>query len=93
MATRSDYRNLAGQCKEENCSEGGEPYEFGLAIDEKFCDGTAQQHRLSKTAKQWEIGELELRIRWATAQTAGICFGFTERKEGACTVSSGEPRN
>ncbi len=27
MATRLDYRNLAGHCKKENCSEGGKSYE------------------------------------------------------------------
>jgi hypothetical protein len=50
MATRFDYRNVAGGCKKENRFEGRKPYEFGLAIDGRFGKGTA--------AKQWEIGEL-----------------------------------
>ena len=41
MATRFDYRNVAGQCKKENRFEGGKPYEFGLAIDERFGKGAA----------------------------------------------------
>ena len=49
MATRFDYRNVAGQCKKENRFEGGEPYEFGIAIDERFGKGTAA--KLSKTTK------------------------------------------
>jgi hypothetical protein len=36
MATRFDYRNLAGHCKEENCSEGGKSYEGGIATDTNF---------------------------------------------------------
>ena len=43
MATRFDYRNLAGQCKEENCSEGGKSYEGGIATDTNFGKRTAQQ--------------------------------------------------
>jgi hypothetical protein len=36
------------------------PYEFGLAIDERFGKGTAAKlFKLSKTTKQWEVGELE----------------------------------
>jgi hypothetical protein len=54
MATRSDYRNLAGQCNEENRFQGGKSYEFGIAIDTNFGKGTAQQ-----PSKQWESGELE----------------------------------
>ena len=63
MATRFDYRNVAGQCKKENRFEGGKPYEFGLEIDKRFGKGTAEKlFKLSKTIKQWEIGELELVI-------------------------------
>ena len=59
MATRFDYRNVAGQCKKENRFEGGEPYEFGIAIGERFGNGAAAKlFKLSKTTKQWEIGEL-----------------------------------
>jgi hypothetical protein len=36
MATRFDSWNLAGQCKEENCSEGGKSYEGGIATDTNF---------------------------------------------------------
>ena len=50
MATRFDYRNLAGQCKKENCFKGGKPYEFGIAIDTNLGKGMAQQlFNLSKT--------------------------------------------
>ena len=60
MATRLDYRILAGQCKKENRSEGGKPYEFGIPIDTNLGKGMAQQlFNLSKTTKQWEIGKLE----------------------------------
>jgi Bacteriophage Lambda NinG protein len=60
MAPRFDYRNVAGQRKKENRFEGGKPYEFGLAIDERFGKGTATRlFKLSKTTKQWEIGELD----------------------------------
>ena len=60
MATRFDCRDLAGQCKKENRFEGGKPYEFGLAIDDKFGKGTAAKlFTLSKTTEQWEIRELE----------------------------------
>jgi hypothetical protein len=60
VATRFDYRSLAGQCKTENRFEGGKPSEFGIAIDTNFGKGTAQQlFNLSKTTKQWESGELE----------------------------------
>lgn len=60
MATRFDYRNVAGQCKKENRFEGGKPYEFGLAIDKIFGKGRTQRlFKLSETSKQWEIGELE----------------------------------
>lgn len=53
MATRFDYRNVASQCKKENHFEGGKPYEFGLAIDERFGKGTAAKlFKLSKTTKQ-----------------------------------------
>jgi hypothetical protein len=53
MASRFDYRSVAGQCKKENCFEGGEPYAFGLAIDERCGKGTAAKlYKLSKTAKQ-----------------------------------------
>ena len=58
MATRFDCRNLAGQCKEENCSEGGKSYEGGIA---NF--GKGQRSNFSnfqQTTKQWGIGELEL---------------------------------
>ena len=61
MATRFDYRNLAGHCKEENCSEGGKSYEGGIATDTNF--GKGQRSNFSnfqQTTKQWEIGELEL---------------------------------
>jgi hypothetical protein len=39
MATRFDSRNVAGQRKKENRSEGGKPYKFSLAIGK----GTQQQ--------------------------------------------------
>jgi hypothetical protein len=46
--------------QEKNRFEGGKPYEFALAIDERFGKGTAAKlFKLSKTIKQWEIGELE----------------------------------
>jgi len=63
MATRFDYRNLAGHRKEENCSEGGKSYEGGIVTDTNF--GKGQRSNFSnfqQTAKQWEIGELELVI-------------------------------
>jgi len=60
VATRFDYRNVAGQCKKANRFEGGKPYEFGLAIDERFGKGTAARlFKLSKTTEEWKIGELE----------------------------------
>jgi hypothetical protein len=61
MATRFDFRNVAGQCKKENRFEGGNPYEFGLAIDERFGKGPAAKlFKLSKTTTL--IGELSQRI-------------------------------
>jgi hypothetical protein len=63
MATRFDYRNLAGLCKEENCSEGGKSHEGGIATDTNF--GKGQRSNFSnfqQTTKQWGIGELELVI-------------------------------
>jgi|KBSMisStaDraftv2_1062788.scaffolds.fasta_scaffold162082_1 hypothetical protein len=49
MATRFDYRNVAGGCKKENRFEGRKPYEFGLAIDGRFGKGTAAKlFKLSK---------------------------------------------
>jgi hypothetical protein len=66
MATRFDYRNLAGQCKEENCSEGGKSYEGGIATDTNFGKRTAQQlFKLStnyEAVKHWDIGDLVLVI-------------------------------
>ena len=63
MATRFDYRNLAGHCKEENCSEGGKSYEGGIATDTNFGKGQCRDiSNFQQTAKQWEIGELELVI-------------------------------
>jgi hypothetical protein len=60
MATRFDYRNVAGQCREENRFEGGRPYEFALAIDKKFGKGIAQKlYKLSHISRQWEIKDLE----------------------------------
>jgi hypothetical protein len=53
MATRFDYRNLAGQCKEENCSEGGKSYEGGIATETNF--GKGQRSNFSnfqQTTKQ-----------------------------------------
>jgi hypothetical protein len=58
MATRFHCRNLAGHCKEEDCSEGGKSYEGGIATDTNF--GKWQRSNFSnfqQTSKQWEIGE------------------------------------
>jgi len=63
MATRFDYRNLSGQCKEENCSEGGESYEGEIATDRNFGKGRRSDlSNFQQTTKQWEIGELKLVI-------------------------------
>ena len=60
MATRFDHWNLAGQCKEENRFEGGKLHEFGNRNRHELRKGTAQRlFNLSKTTKQWEIGELD----------------------------------
>ena len=52
MATRFDYRNVAGQCKKENRFEGGKPSKFGLATGK----GTQRLFQ-SSTAKE-ELGQL-----------------------------------
>ncbi len=46
MATRFDYRNLAGHCKEENCSEGGKSYKPLLrrSFNCSFCRITGNSH-------------------------------------------------
>ena len=60
MATRFDYRNVAGQCEKENRFEGGKPYKLGFAIDERFGKSPeAKLFKFSKTTEHWEIGELE----------------------------------
>ena len=60
MATRFDYKNVAGQCKKDNRFSGGLPFEFGLFIDKTWGKGTAKfLYERSKEIWQWEINELE----------------------------------
>ena len=60
MATRFDYRSLAGHCKEENCSEGGKSDEVGVANTNYGKGQRSNSSNFQQTTKQWEIGELEL---------------------------------
>ncbi len=60
MATRFDYKNVGKQCKKCNRFEGGRPYEFGIAIDKRWGEGTAKElHERSREIWQWEIAELD----------------------------------
>jgi hypothetical protein len=60
MATRFDYRNVAGQCKKDNRFNGGLPYEFGIFIDRTWGEGTAKElFNLSNEIWQWEVSELD----------------------------------
>jgi len=82
VATRFDSRNVAGHCKEENRFEGGQLYEFELALDKKFGKGTAQQlFKLSKTIKQWKIGELE-QIACSVSATATRLYASEQTNSG-----------
>ena len=60
MSTRWHYLNVNGQCSACNTFRGGLPYEFGLALDEKWGKGTAKKlYELSMKTKIWDIRELE----------------------------------
>ena len=72
MATRLDYRNVAGRCKKENRFEGGKPYEFAIRREIRKRHTTAKLFKLSKTTKQWEIGELEQLVERREAFILGL---------------------
>ena len=58
MAARFDYGDLAGQRKEENCSEGGKSYEGGTAIVTNFRKRQGSNAcNLPQTTKQWQRPE------------------------------------
>lgn len=60
MATRFNPCNVNKQCAGCNVYGDGKAYEHGLAIDEKYVNGTAAElYRISKTIKQWEPKHLE----------------------------------
>jgi len=60
MATRFDYRSLAGHRKEENCSESGKSDEVGVPNTNYGKGQRSNSSNFQQTTKQWEIGELEL---------------------------------
>ena len=41
--TKFNERNLAGQCVSCNSFHGGRQFEFGLAIDKRYGEGTAEE--------------------------------------------------
>jgi predicted ATP-dependent serine protease len=43
LLTRYDERNANGQCQNCNQWNSGEQYKHGLAVDDKFGEGTAQE--------------------------------------------------
>jgi hypothetical protein len=60
MATRFNPANLNKQCAGCNVYGDGKAYEHGMAIDQKYMQGTAARlYQLSKTIKQWEPKHLE----------------------------------
>lgn len=60
MSTRFHPMNVHRQGVKENRFEGGKPFEYGLALDEKYGDGAALfLFNLSKETCQWSIEELQ----------------------------------
>lgn len=60
MSTRFNPRNGNKQCPGCNTFNYGKEYEYGLALDRKYMEGTAKiLFDTSKQTKQWTITELE----------------------------------
>lgn len=57
---RYDEENVNAQCVGCNMFKQGNQYAYGLALDEKYGDGTAQKlHAQRMNSKKWTIPELE----------------------------------
>ena len=73
MATRLDYRNVAGQCKKEDRFEGGKPYEFGIRDRREYsAKGTAAKLPNFQTLQSSGDGELEQFASAARAFLPGL---------------------
>ncbi len=59
MSTRFNPLNINKQCAYDNTYQDGKAYEYGLALDKKFGQGTAEMlFQESQKTKQWEAREL-----------------------------------
>lgn len=59
-ATRYDEKNVQLQCRKCNRFEGGEQWEFGDSLDEKYGNGTALYlTRKSHEIKKFTVSELQ----------------------------------
>lgn len=66
---RYEPENTAPQCYGCNVMQQGKQYEFGMAIDNLYGDGTAKRlHKQSKEAHQFTQAELEQIIADSTAE-------------------------
>jgi len=64
-STRYDERNVQLQCHHCNRYNSGEPFQFGLALDKKYGEGTALELiQKSHQLKQWAIPELQDLIKY-----------------------------
>lgn len=68
-ATRYDEENVNAQCAGCNTFRGGEQYKYGLALDEKYGEGTAKKlAKLAQTYHKFTVDELEEIIHDAKAE-------------------------
>lgn len=58
-ATKFDPQNVAPQCKKCNRFLGGRQYEFGLYIDKKYGNGTAEKI-LARSRQVHKMGQFEI---------------------------------
>lgn len=75
-STRYDEKNCHAQCRKCNSFEGGKDFEYGVAIDRKYGDGTAEKlwnkaHQRSSPMKKFDYEMKAEEYREKAKQLAG----------------------
>lgn len=72
-STRYDERNVALQCRRCNRFNSGESYQFGLALDEKYGEGTALELlKKSHEIKKFTVDELKDLFQYYQERLKGV---------------------
>jgi len=70
MSTRFDEKNVQPQCRGCNRFKGGRQAEFGIALDEKYGEGTARELiDKSYIIKKYSLDELESLLEYYIVQS------------------------